>query len=185
MHTLHVVLLFVTVTSFAQKNYDNNTKAISQSLEGKQLSGYVTEFDFDRETVRRGWWSYAREFGTPLDMRTYYKVTVPADNTDGNVDLEIFTQSVGEGKSVSFFLGVENKKYREQAELMLLDFKKMFYIQDLLTSIESKQEEADSLGKRYKQEDSKKERQQILKQVKGLELEIEKLKSWIKEIERK
>lgn len=180
-----MVLLFAVFVTYGQKNYDSKAKATTRSLEGKTLSGYVSTFEFNREEVRKGWWSYAREFGTPLDMRDYYKVTIPSETTDGNVDLEVFTQTVEEGKGVAFFLGVENSKYEEQAKLMLLDFKKMYYIQELVTEIEERQEVADQLGKSYKKNGSKKERQQILRKVKTLEEEMEALKSRIKEIEGK
>lgn len=184
MHTLCLLLLFASGALFAQKKYDTKTESSSKSLEGKSLSGFTTVFGYDRADVRKAWWKYARAFGTPLDMRSYYKVTIPSESTDGNVDLELFTQSSGEGKVATFFLGVENSKYKEQAKLLLLDFKKMFYIQQVVNEIEGKQAEADELGKAYKKNAAKKERQKVLRKTKELEKQIEELKRQIKEIER-
>lgn len=178
------MLLFTTMVSFSQKQYSPGTESTQLSLEGKSVKGYKTNFDFGWEEVRRGWWEYARKFGSPLNMKTYYKVTVPSGTTDGNVDMEIFTQTTdGKGGS-DFFLGLENEKYKDQALAMLLDFKKNFYIQDLLEQIDEKQKEADDLSTKYRDAVSESEREETLKNIRQLEKDVEGFKEEIKKIEK-
>ena len=169
--------------SFSQKKYEPKASAAQLSLEGKTLKGYTTNFDFGREDVRRGWWEYAREFGAPLNMKTYYKVTVPSQINDGNVDIVIFTQTTDGNGGSDFFLGVENEKYNEQALAMILDFKKEFYIKDLVERIEEKQEKADDLSDEYRDAVLEGKKQDLLNQITAIEQEIEGLRQRIKTIE--
>ncbi|SNS53504.1 hypothetical protein SAMN05421640_0562 [Ekhidna lutea] len=178
------MLLFSLNLVFAQKTYNTEIKSARLNLEGKSLSGYSTQFDFDREDVRKGWWEYAREFGSPLNMKTYYKITIPSETTDGNVDLEIFTQTTEIKGGSSFFLGVANKKYDEQAKSMILDFKKNIYIDYYIELITFRIDKSDDLGKQYRDEELERKRAEILKQINQLEEEVEWLKNKIKTIEK-
>ncbi len=175
--------MFVFGALFSQKKYDSKAVSAQISLESKTLKGYKTSFDFSWENVRRGWWRYAREFGTPLNMKTYYKVTIPSSTTDGNVDLEIFTQTTDVNGGSEFFLGLENEKYKAQALALILDFKKKYYIDVLVATIDLNLEKADDMGDQYRGAATEKEKQELLKQMTELEKENEQLKEWIKEIE--
>lgn len=176
--------MFISFSTFGQKSFDTKAAPAQLSLEGKTLNGYKTTFDFGWEKVRRGWWEYAREFSSPLNMKTYYKVTIPSETTDGNVDLVIFTQTTDGNGGTEFFLGLENEKYKKQALTMILDFKKGFYIDDLVEQIEDKQKKADDLSNEYRDAVMETEKQQILNQLNKLEEEIEQLKAEIKSIEK-
>lgn len=170
--------------TFSQNNYGTKTESTQLSLEGKTLRGYRTNFDYGWEEVRRGWWEYARKFGSPLNMKTYYKVTIPSETTDGNVDLEIFTQTTECKGGTDFFLGLENETYKEQALALLIDFKKSFYINDLVEEIEEKQKLADDLGDEYREMVLESRKQKLLQKINQLEKEVEALKERIKEVER-
>ncbi len=177
--------MFGITLSFAQKKYEAKAGASSVILEGKTLNGYKTAFDFNWEEVRKGWWQYARKFGTPLNMKSYYKVTIPSETTDGNIDLEIFTQSAEGAKGkTDFFLGLENEKYKDQALAMILDFKKEFYIGDLVSQIEKKQKKADRLSDQYRDAVLETKKEELLNQLNEIEKEIEQLKAEIKSIEK-
>lgn len=117
-------------------------------------------------------------------MKTYYKVTIPSSTTDGNVDLEIFTQTTDVKGGSEFFLGLENEKYKAQALALILDFKKKYYIDVLVATIDLNLKKADDLGDLYKGAATEKEKQELLKQITELEKENEQLKEWIKEIEK-
>ncbi len=175
--------MFAVLLTFGQKSYVPKANAAQVKLEGKSLKGYKTNFDFTWEEVRRGWWEYAREFGAPLNMKTYYKVTIPSETTDGNIDLEIFTQSTEVKGGTDFFLGLENEKFKEQAFSLILDFKKKFYIKDLVERIEEKQEKADDLSDAYRDSVIEETKQSLLNQIETIEGEVEILKRRIKEIE--
>lgn len=177
--------MFAAISVWAQKKYDNQITAASKSLEGKSLSGYSTQFDFDRESVRRGWWEYSREFGSPLNMKTYYKVKIPSTSNEGNVDILIFTQTEAGTSGVVFFLGVESDQFKDQAKSLLQDFKKSFYIDDLLSQINDKQKSAKNLSDEYEDTVLDTKREELLSQITVLKDEIEKLKTEIREIESK
>lgn len=152
-------------------------------IEGKTLTGYKTVFDFSRESVRRGWWKFSREFGSPLDMRKYYKVVIPAASNDGNVDLMLFAVSTEVGEKCSFFLGIENDQYESQAKKLVKDFKKQFYIEYYLRIIEKRQEEAKLLSDEYDGKKNKRKKKQILDALNEKRAEIDELKKVIKGIE--
>ncbi len=117
-------------------------------------------------------------------MKTYYKVTIPAGSTDGNVDLEIFTQTTDGTGGTDFFLGLESKEYMDQALSMLLDFKKEFYINDLVTQIAANQSKSEKLSAAYRNTVIESEQQEFLNQITELEKLNKQLKEWIKEIEK-
>ncbi len=176
--------MFVSIFTFAQKKYDKKTSSEEISLEEKQLSGYKTAFDFSREDVRKGWWKYARAFGSPLNMKSYYKVTIPSETTDGNVDLEIYTQTIArEGGGTEFFLGLENDTYKEQALTMILDFKKKLYINELVEEISQNQKTANDLSNQYLDELLDDKRKELLDSIAKIEVEINLLMQEIKVIE--
>ncbi|MEO9483262.1 MAG: hypothetical protein ABJG47_07450 [Ekhidna sp.] len=183
-HTLGYVLLFVFTATFAQKKYSSKATSSQLSLEGKSLTGYVTSFDFAWEDVRKGWWKYAREFGNPLNMKTYYKVTIPSERTDGNVDLVVYTQTSDGKGGADFFLGLSNETYKEQAHSMLLDFKKKFYIEALLNQIEKNQEKSEKIGGEYRDAVTDSRKQELIKEIAALERTNRKLKDRIKKIEK-
>ncbi len=176
--------MFVLSLTFAQKKYSPKAAPSQLTLEGKSLTGYTTSFDFAREEVRKGWWKFAREFGSPLNMKTYYKVTVPSEGTDGNVDLEIYTQTTDGKGGTQFFLGLESGTYKDQALTMILDFKKKFYINDLLAQIEENQTKSEKLSNEYREAILESKQQDLLKQITDLEDENQKLKERIKKIEK-
>lgn len=174
----------MALSSIGQKKYSAKATSTEITLEGKTLVGYKTSFDFQWNEVRKGWWKYAKDFGAPLNMKTYYKVTIPSETTDGNVNLEVFTQTTEGKKKTDFFLGLENNKYEEQALLLLQDFKKKFYIEDLLAKIEKEQQQSEKLSDQYRNRSSKKQKQEALQKITKIERSIEALKEEIRRIER-
>lgn len=177
--------MFLGFNGFAQKEYDTRISKAETTLEGKTLKGYRTHFDYEREEVRRGWWEYAREFGTLLNMKTYYKATLPSTTTDGNVDVIIYAETAPSESGVTFFLGLAEKKYNEQAKNLLLDFKKTFYIERLLDAIKAKERELKKLSDAYRDTVLDDEQQVILGEITLKKATIESLKEEIRKIERK
>lgn len=176
--------MFVFTFTFGQQKYSPKASSEQLTLEGKALTGYTTSFDFAREDVRKGWWKYARAFGNPLNMKTYYKVTIPSERTDGNVDLEIFTQTTGGEGGTEFFLGLANDTYTEQALTMLLDFKKKFYINNLVEQIEQNQSESEKLSSDYRDAITDTKQKELLEKITYLEQENQQLREEIKKIEK-
>jgi hypothetical protein len=183
-HTLTLLFLFAFTAVISQKTFTEEFEKTSFVVEGKTLGGYKTMFDFSREQVRKGWWKYAREFGSPLDMRKYYKVIIPAASNEGNVDLMIYAVSTEIGDNCSFFLGIENAQYDKQAAKLVKDFKKQFYINFYLAEIKKKQAESEELSEEYDGKRGRRKKKLILDALNEKRAEIDQLKEVIKSIER-
>lgn len=174
--------MFVATQLQGQKKFNLQVKGIQIDLNGKMLTGYSSEFDFSREEVRMGWWKYARTFGNPLDMRTYYQVKIPSETTDGNVDLTMYALTIEENGIVNFKLGIEDKKYKVQVEEMMKVFKKDFYIQFYIDELKIIELEAEDLSNKYERAIDE-EKDEILNSLNIKKLEMERLKVEIRKVE--
>jgi hypothetical protein len=182
-NTLLCIILFGASNLNAQKAFDLEVKDTSLNLDGKSVVGYLTEFDFTREEVRKGWWKYARQFGSPLDMRTYYLVKISSETTDGNVDLSIYSQALEEGGKAFFKLGVEEEKYKVQVEELIKVFKKDFYIKFYLAELSLKEVEAEKYSGQFASAVLGEEKSEALNALNLLREEIEWLKEEIRKVE--
>lgn len=126
------------------QDFDKKINNATLELPEEKLSGFVTTFEFPAEDVNLGWWKYAKKFALPLNQRTHYEVTIPA--TENSRAVVIYTQvEEKEGTPVWFKLGLkledvpkeEKAKYRAQAQSMLLDFKRSYYLRYFEEQLES------------------------------------------------
>lgn len=166
-----------------QKKFDLSVNGIVFKIDGKKLVGYESSFDFTKEEVRKGWWRYVRKFGSPVDMRTYYLVKIPAGSTDGNVDLNIYAQTTGDKAPAQFKLGIEDKKYKVQVEELLKVFKKDFYIQYYLSKLKIKEQEAESIANQYASTSINTEKEKILTSLNEKKEQVDWLLEEIRKIE--
>ena len=180
--TIVIYFLFASLAVFSQETYEKSIEEISFTLEEKAIGGYTTSFSFSREEVRRGWWEYSRKFGTPINMKNYYKVKIPSDYTDGNVDLLIYSKTDASSSGVSFFLGVEEVDFKDQVKSLILDFKKDFHIKLLNKKIATQQKKAIKFSESYQSPVLADERDTILRKIQELEILIAQLREEIKEI---
>lgn len=134
----------------AQGQFNAKVEQVSININGERRVGYKTVFDFSREEVRHSWWKYAKRFGRPINMKSYYKVIVPSSETDGNVDIEIIAQTSETTKGSIFFLGLENEAYKEQVKGILIDFKKDLYVKGLIREIKSIENKCSELAENYR-----------------------------------
>ncbi|MBC6399441.1 MAG: hypothetical protein GDA37_00195 [Ekhidna sp.] len=144
-----ILFLFCAFMVNAQLTYESSLTEKSENLEGRSLNGYSTVFDFSREEVRRGWWEYAKKFSNPVNMKTYYRVNIPSDHTDGNVDLMLYSKTEVSDSGVGFFLGIEENAFNSQIKNLILDFKRAFYIKKILEKIKEKEIEATRMSRDY------------------------------------
>ena len=176
--------MFVNEPLFGQKKYDSKTNKSKVTIEGNALVGYATYFEFEEKEVIKGWWEYSRKFGTPLNMRSYYKVTIPASETDGNVDMVIYSKSEKEDARVQFFLGIKEEDFDKQVKSMLIDFKKHFYIQHLVRQLEKLEAEAKKLSDSYIDSADSATKEGLLDKLTQKKSEIERMKEEIRKVER-
>lgn len=166
----------------AQVTYENFLTESSENFKNKSFNGYSTFFDFSREEVRRGWWEYAKKFGNPINMKTYYQVKVSSAYTDGNVDLMLYSKTEASDGGVSFFLGIEESDFNNQLKNLLVDFKKEFYIKKILERIEAAQKEAAKQSDDYRSTFLSDERGVILNSLSKIIRSVDSLRNEIKEV---
>lgn len=166
-----------------QKKFDLSANGIVFKIDGKKLVGYESSFDFTKEEVRKGWWRYVRAFGSPVDMRTYYLVKIPAQSTDGNVDLSIYAQTTGDGVPAQFKIGIEDKKYKVQVEELIKVFKKDFYIQYYLSKLKVKEQEAERIANDYASASEELQKEKLLSTLSSKKEQVDWLKEEIRKIE--
>lgn len=158
-------------------------------ISGKKQNGYSTAFDFEAKDVEKGWWRYSREFGRPLNMRGYYKVTIPSDINSGTVDLELFSKSESAGLKSRFFLSLNADNipkalvadYMKQLKIILLDFKKNYYIEYLENVLEGLEKKAKKASKRVSKANDK-SREHLLNELESLQNSIEETKNSLKQV---
>lgn len=179
--TLILFFLFSLSDAFSQKKFDLHFQEKRETINGKSIIGYSTTFDFLRSEVRRGWWKFSKKFGSPLDMRTYYELKIPAELNDGNIDLIIYSVSTEDGYDTQFFLGVASSNFRDQVASILHDFKKSFYLDYYLDELKSKENHASYLSNRYDKEIEN--REEVLNLIFENQREINNTKNEILQIE--
>ena len=184
-NTIATLILFGSLGLSAQKKFNLEREEISLNLAGKTLSGYQTTFDFSNEEVRKGWWRYAKQFGNPLDMRTYYEVKIPAETTDGNIDLVIYSETSQKNGTILFKVGLEDVRYKMQVEELIQDFKKGVYIQYYLGELKIKELEAEKLGNKYVSTSSNQDKERLLDHLNAKKEEMELLKKEIRKVDEK
>ena len=115
-------------------------------------------------------------------MKTYYKVKISSDYTDGNVDLMLYSKTEASGSGVSFFLGIEEADFNDQVKNLLVDFKKDFYIKKILEEIEDAQKKASEQSDDYRSTFLSDEREVILNNLSTIIRSVDSLKNEIKEV---
>jgi hypothetical protein len=158
------------------QSFDKKISNTQLKLPNENIKGYSTFFDFTQEEVRLAWWKYAKKFALPKNQRTHYEVTIPA--SEKSREMVIYTQSLGEGQPATFKLGIETagmssdekEKYSNQAESMILDFKRWHYLRYYEESLEKLEKDlppASSMDWEVWMEFVKK-REEILIKIKGI-----------------
>lgn len=183
-NTTFTLILFASLSVFAQKKYQSDYSYAEKSIDGVSLIGYATSFDFSREAMRKSWWKHARNFGHPNNMRTYYTVKIPNEMTDGTEDVLVYTQATDKKGNSTFFLGVkkDKKQYKKQALKLLVSFKKQHYIYDLNKRISKKQDEIDHNSMSYEFAETETAKKTSLKELYQHQHQIKELRKQIKAI---
>lgn len=154
-----VILLIFLICSFTTMNAQTFSSVPNKdkiTLEGKPIEGFSIGFDYSGKEVEKGWWKYCRSFGRPINMRTYYKVTIPSEENGGNVDLELLSKVFASKGDSKFFLGLnplnipdpKQEVYHRQIRSLVADFKKRFYLNDLENQLRREEKKTKRLSKK-------------------------------------
>lgn len=177
-----VLVMLAPVLAFGQTTYKDLLKESDVTLEGKTLHGFTMGFGFSRPEVRKGWWAYARKIGAPDNMRTYYKVKIKQGEGKQAAYLTLYSKTTTkETQGVDFFLGSEDARFKDQVQLLLIDFEKNFKISKILDQIKLVEIKSGDLAALFSDTREK----DLLAQLIACEKEIETYKNEIKKIERK
>lgn len=150
------LIFFRSSPGFCQNiNFDPTISEERMTIEGVARKGFSTRFDHPANMVEKSWWRYSRNFGRPLNMKSYYQVTIPSSENSGTVDIVLYSKALSSKSGSKFFLTIQDDHvpadrkpiYMDQVELILQDFKKHFYISLLEEELEAAEKRAKKLSK--------------------------------------
>lgn len=151
-------LIFFQTTLLVAQSFDQKVDEVKMTIEGKVREGYKTNFDFPAKTIERAWWSYCRDFGRPLNMKGYYRVTIPKEVNNSDVALDLLSISSAVKIGSSFFLALDDTSlpqskvstYERQVLGILQRFKQTVYINELNEKLESLEKDAARASKKIR-----------------------------------
>ncbi|WP_421891689.1 hypothetical protein [Marinoscillum sp.] len=184
-----LLIFFVFFLSYrgTSQDFSAEIRADKLTIDGKARDGISTSFDFPAREVERGWWRYSREFGRPLNMRGYYKVTIPSEVNSGNVDITLLSKTLSSKTGCKFFLVLDQEHvpvtkvaaYNAQIKTILQDFKKTYYIDELGETLEKAEKKAASASKKVSKSDGN-GKEKALAELTGYQKQIEAIKNQLK-----
>ena len=186
---LFIFFTFFFIGTVQGQNFSELVSDKTMSISAKAYNGFYTEFDFNAKNVERGWWDYSRSFGRPLNMRGYYKVTIPSDVNSGTVDLVLLSRTVSGKNSCGFFLCLDESNiskdkildYKKQLKVILKDFKKTYYIEQLEDVLEQLEKKAIKTSKKVSKAKGK-SKERFLQDLETQQEHIAQTKAKLKEI---
>jgi|GEM_PF-1304124 len=184
-----LLIFFVFFMSYCGWSQDFSAQINPDKLtiDGKARDGISTSFDFPAKEVERGWWRYSREFGRPLNMRGYYKVTVPSEVNSGNVDIILLSKTLGSKTGCKFFVALDQENvpktkvaaYNAQIKTILQDFKKAYYIEELGEILGKAEKKAATASKKVSKSNGN-GKEKALHELTSYQKQIETIKSQLK-----
>ncbi|MEQ8237846.1 MAG: hypothetical protein RIA69_01470 [Cyclobacteriaceae bacterium] len=179
---LSALFIFITFFTFGQQ-FENSISNSKFSIEEESFPAFKTYFDYKPSSVEKGWWKYSRQFGKPLNMRKYYQVTIPREVEGTELEFVLYSKPVPSENGASFTLAIDNKAlpsekqeaYLSQLKLILMEFKRYFYLE----KYEEQLEEVTKLAEKNGSLASKLEgapREEVLGELQVLTREVDRIK---------
>lgn len=181
-------LFFMTLLAGSQA-FDSRIDETSLAIAGQNQKGFLTRFTISAKQLEKAWWRYCREFGRPLNMKGYYKVTIPSELNSGNVNLNLLSKSMSSKTGSTFFLALDRegvptdkvKAYHSQVEQILQSFKVSFATEQLEEQLADLEKDAKKTSKRVaKSTGNSKDRH--LQELRKIEEKIEAIKLRLAEV---
>lgn len=143
---------FFSLALWGQK-FDPQISQYTLTLGGSARSGFISSFDFPAKKVEKGWWSFSRDFGRPLNMRAYYQVGVP---TDDGKEIILLSKVIENKGACRFFLAVDEQsipatlkeKYQNQVKQTLIDYRRYYYVQEIEKVISKAERKAGQISRK-------------------------------------
>lgn len=184
----YFLILFSSGSMYAQDFYPEISNE-RYTIEGTSRQGFSSIFAYSIKDLEKGWWKYSRQFGHPLNMKDYYKVSVPSDSRSERVAIVLLSKTIKSNQGSKFFLtfereGLPKEKlagFNEQVNTILENFKQTFYLERITELLEKQELKTKKWSKKVdKARGGNKKR--ALDELKLLESEIDQLKMTIKEV---
>ena len=190
--TGRILLLFLIFFSFGFVQAQNFSPIIQKdkiTVDSKVRTGVSTSFDAPAKDVERGWWKYSRQFGRPLNMRGYYKVTIPATLNEGTVDLELLSKTLKNKTGSRFYLSLNTtnipaekvSNYTAEVKKILQNFKRSYYIDWIEENLENQAKKAIRAGKKASKGKGN-SREKALEELAALDVSTAELKAKLLEV---
>lgn len=187
-----IVLLifhFFWLSQLAAQQFTPNIYEETLTVAGAARAGYITDFPFSAKEIEKEWWRFAKEFGRPLNMRSYYETTIPSEINSGTVDVILLSKTLRKGSGSQFFLSLKADKlpkdkkdeYFNQVKQIIQNFKQSIYLDKLETGLAKLETKAARASKRVEKADGR-QRAKRIGELEQLREEIQEYKSLIKSI---
>jgi len=149
---LFYFILFLSFTQAVPQTYTSDIDPTNLTIESNVYPGFKTFLDFDSKDVRKGWWKFSREFGKPVNMRSYYETTLVHEEM---MNVKLISRSVKFKEGTLFYLTLKNEdmpkdqeqKYLKQVKTLLFEFKQEYYRSFLEGELKSLEKQAVKVSK--------------------------------------
>jgi len=146
--------IMLTVASFSQSL--KKSEYITLNFGEKNLKGSAVTLDFDRKKAFKAWWKYSRKFSRTQTFKDYLLHTIPPVEGESTESLIFYSrvEKVNDSSSkVNAALAkngmddVNLRKYQEQVENLLIDFRMNFYAKNLQKKITETEKKATKVSR--------------------------------------
>ncbi|MFT7195868.1 MAG: hypothetical protein ACI83W_000217 [Marinoscillum sp.] len=190
--TGRILLVFLMFFSLYETNAQNFIESIASdklTIESVAYKAYSTAFDASAKTIEKAWWRHIREFGRPLNMRSYYIITIPAELNDGTVATELFSRVLATKTGSRFYLALNTKDipaekvagYNKEIESIIQTFKKSYYITLFENQLAKEEKQAVRTSKKVSKAKGK-QREKALEELEQIDANKEAIQVKLKEV---
>jgi DNA-directed RNA polymerase subunit F len=181
--------MFFSLYEIKAQNFIESIASDKLTIESVAYKAYSTAFDASAKTIEKAWWRHIREFGRPLNMRSYYIITIPAELNDGTVATELFSRVLATKTGSRFYLALNTKDipaekvagYNKEIESIIQTFKKSYYITLFENQLAKEEKQAVRTSKKVSKAKGK-QREKALEELEQIDANKEAIQVKLKEV---
>lgn len=182
-------LLLICAHWLTAQEIDKSMNEGQLTFEGTAHEGVFSTFPERRNTLERQWWKYARDFSRPVNMKQYYRTTIPSEVNGSDVDIVLLSKTQKSGRGSRFFLaldpsGIPKAKvasYQSQVKGILMGFKRHYYLSILQEDLKDLEKKAARASAKIKKLNGR-SRSANFNELQQINAEIEHKKATIREV---